>query len=518
MWAPASPQLVGRYAIYGKIASGGMASVHFGRLEGAAGFSRTVAIKRLHAHLAEDPQFRSTMIDEARLAARIHHPNVVPTLDVVAVDGELLVIMEYVRGESLSRLLRAESAQRRRVPLPIASAIVIGALHGLHAAHEAKSDRGAPLGIVHRDVSPQNILVGVDGVARVIDFGIAKAAGRLQTTSDGAVKGKMAYMAPEQLAAGDERLAVGKVTRATDIYAMGVVLWEALAGRRLFRGESEARLVVQVLTGAQEPPSRYAPDLPADLDALVMMALALDPAHRFDSAEEMAERLLRVVPPAFPTEVGKWVEEVASVALARRGMELAEIESRSDILAAPSPADDRAAPLSGRGRGAASGRGPAAGEDVATVSSQPSSLSVVTPRRAPTDPTGPRRVILASALGGSLLIAAGVGTLLWRGATAPGIAASTTQATVGIVSEAPVARIAASAPSPTPSIVEEPPAAAPAPGRPPQPAASVDRAPPPPSVGVSTPPIAHPAPPARSRPKPRPAPKATAPFRFAQPD
>ena len=145
----ASPQVIGRYALYGKIASGGMATVHFGRVTGAAGFARTVAVKRLHPHLADDPEFLATMIDEARLAARIHHPNVVPTLDVVAQDGELLVVMEYVRGESLARLLRAESARGRRVPLPVASAIVIGALHGLHAAHQATNDRGVPLGIVH---------------------------------------------------------------------------------------------------------------------------------------------------------------------------------------------------------------------------------------------------------------------------------------------------------------------------------------------------------------------------------
>src|ERR1700722_19086734 len=219
MGAPASPQVIGRYVIYGKIAQGGMASVHLGCLQGAAGFSRTVAVKRLHSHLAEEPEFLSTMIDEARLAARIHHPNVVPTLDVVAEGGELLVVMEYVRGESLSRLLRAESGRERRVPLPIASAIMVAALHGLHAAHEATSDRGTPLGIVHRDVSPQNILVGVDGVARIIDFGVAKAAGRLQTTRDGVVKGKVPYMAPEQLAALE-------VTRLVDVYAMGAILWE----------------------------------------------------------------------------------------------------------------------------------------------------------------------------------------------------------------------------------------------------------------------------------------------------
>src|SRR5271169_956126 len=128
----ARPQVIGRYAIYGKIASGGMASVHFGRLLGAVGFSRTVAIKRLHPHLAEDPEFLSTMIDEARLAARIHHPNVVPTLDVVVSDGELLVVMEYVRGESLSRLVRmGHEGEQRQVPLPVAVTIAVGALHGL---------------------------------------------------------------------------------------------------------------------------------------------------------------------------------------------------------------------------------------------------------------------------------------------------------------------------------------------------------------------------------------------------
>src|SRR5580698_1424454 len=189
MTMSAGPQVVGRYAIYGKIASGGMASVHFGRLIGGAGFSRTVAIKRLHPHLAEDPEVLSTIIDEARLAARIHHPHVVATLDVVSTGTDLLLVMEDIRGEALSRLMKLEAARGRRIPLPITAAIVVGSLHGLHAAHEATSDHGVPLGIVHRDVSPQNILVGVDGLARVIDFGVAKAAGRLQTTREGELKG-----------------------------------------------------------------------------------------------------------------------------------------------------------------------------------------------------------------------------------------------------------------------------------------------------------------------------------------
>jgi len=317
------PQIIGRYAIYGKIASGGMASVHFGRLLGGAGFSRTVAIKRLHAHLIEDPDFQSTMIDEARLAARIHHPNVVPTLDVVAMEGELLLVMEYVRGESLARLIRAQGQRQQRIPLAITSAITLGALHGLHAAHEATSDRGEPLGIVHRDISPQNILVGVDGMARVIDFGVAKAAGRLQLTDTGIIKGKVAYMAPEQLE-GHE------VTRTADVYAMAVVLWESLTGFRLFQADADAALVKKVLLGTNEPPSRRAPEVPPELDAIVMRGLSLDPRARFATAREMAEAVMRVAAPAFPTDVGEWCSDIARDALAKRGAILADIESTSD--------------------------------------------------------------------------------------------------------------------------------------------------------------------------------------------
>src|SRR5579863_8618035 len=198
-----------------------MATVHIGRLIGPVGFSRTVAIKRLHPQHAKEPDFVSMFLDEARLAARIRHPNVVPTLDVVATEGELFVVMDYVPGESLSRLAAATFAAGARFPLRAVVSIMAGSLHGLHAAHEAKSERGEPLGIVHRDVSPQNILVGIDGVARVLDFGVAKAAGRLHTTREGELKGKLAYMAPEQLE-------TGTLTRQSDVYAAAVVLWETL--------------------------------------------------------------------------------------------------------------------------------------------------------------------------------------------------------------------------------------------------------------------------------------------------
>jgi serine/threonine protein kinase len=497
MGAPATPEVIGRYTIHGKIASGGMARVHYGRLIGAAGFSRTVAIKRLHAHLAEDPEFLSTMIDEARLAARIHHPNVVPTLDVVAENGELLVIMEYVRGESLARLLKAEAARGRSVPTAIASAIVIGALHGLHAAHEATTDQGEPLGIVHRDVSPQNILVGADGTARVIDFGVAKAAGRLQTTREGVVKGKMAYMGPEILQAQI-------VTRAADIYAMGVVLWETLTGKRLFQGESDAELVLKVLAGAKDPPSRHAPGVPAGLDALVMKALAVDPGDRFASAQDMAEVLLRAAPPAFPTVVAKWVQEAAGDALAKRAKELAEIESRGDMTALPRPSTTPVVPATSSTRAVAE-----AEDGPVTVASQPSSLSVETPKSAFPGVMRSRRAKVLGVIGGGVVLVGLVLFLSLRGST-PDPTASGAPATSGAGSvEAPTVA----------SGIPEPPAAMTATSAtsPPLPVVlptTVPPTPPPPEKRALAP---HPPPPTATS-KPRPAPRPAASFRFAQPD
>ena len=243
-----SGAVIGRYALYGEIASGGMATVHLGRLLGPAGFSRTVAIKKLHPQFAKDPDFSLMFVDEARLVARIRHPNVVPTIDVVSDDGSLLLVMEYVAGESLARLLRAARRATGRVPQPVALAIVSGILHGLHAAHEATNDAGEPLHLVHRDVSPQNVLVAADGVARVLDFGVAKAAGRMVATREGTIKGKMAYMAPEQLRAE-------AIDRRADIYSASVVLWETLTTHRLFEAEGEVGVFGKVLAGASTPPS-----------------------------------------------------------------------------------------------------------------------------------------------------------------------------------------------------------------------------------------------------------------------
>jgi serine/threonine-protein kinase len=306
--------------LYDEIASGGMATVHYGRLLGPVGFSRTVAIKRLHPQFAKDQEFVAMFVDEARLAARIRHPNVVPTLDVVATDGELFLIMDYVQGESLSRLLRA-SHTKGPIPIAVTSAIFCGALHGLHAAHEATDEQGNPLGLVHRDVSPQNILVGAEGIARVLDFGVAKAAGRIQTTGRGRIKGKLAYLAPEQIE--------GTVTRQTDLFSTAVALWEVLTGKRLFQGQEPPEVIRQILACDIDPPSKYAPDLPPGVDAVVMRALERDPQNRYATAREMAMALEGCLGLASPTQVGAWVELVAHDALARRAAIVAEIESLS---------------------------------------------------------------------------------------------------------------------------------------------------------------------------------------------
>jgi serine/threonine-protein kinase len=210
------------------------------------------------------------------------------TLDVVATEGELFIVMEYVRGESLARLIRGSSSDGKGIPPAIAATLMVGVLHGLHAAHEAKTERGEPLGIVHRDVSPHNILVGTDGVARVLDFGVAKAAGRIQTTREGQLKGKLAYMAPEQTG--------GSVGRTTDVYAASVVLWEALTGRRLFAGNNEGEVLRRVLEARIVPPSRHASGIPRALDKLTLQGLSFDPARRFPTARDMARALEDAVP------------------------------------------------------------------------------------------------------------------------------------------------------------------------------------------------------------------------------
>jgi eukaryotic-like serine/threonine-protein kinase len=409
--------MLGRYALYEKIASGGMASVHIGRLLGPVGFARTVAIKRMHPQFFEDPEFTAMFLDEARLAARIRHPNVVPTLDVVTMDGELFIVMDYVQGESLARLHRHASTRGERMPPAMAATLMVGVLHGLHAAHEAKNDHGQALGIVHRDVTPQNILVGTDGAARVLDFGVAKAIGRMQTTRDGQLKGKLAYMAPEQLQ--------GKVTRATDVYAASVVLWEALTGKRLFAGENEGDVFGRVLAGATVPPSRHSPGLPLALDEVTMRGLRLDPAERFSTAREMARALENAAPLVAASVISEWVETVAKETLDERNARIAAIETESSSHATAPPSAETAPLLEVIARPAKELAAVAVTDD--GTATQLSSGSVSAPARVSVAVAPPRGGFRVAVLGGGLgLVAIGALAALWAQRATPPVAIATT--------------------------------------------------------------------------------------------
>jgi eukaryotic-like serine/threonine-protein kinase len=309
----------GRYEVHAEIASGGMATVHIGRLVGPVGFARTVAIKRLHPPFAKDPEFVASFLDEARLAARIRHPNVVSTLDVVGTGGELFVVMEYVVGESLAQLMRLALAKGEQVPPAITATIMVGVLHGLHAAHEARDENGEPLRIVHRDVSPHNVLVGTDGAPHLIDFGVAKARGRSQTTREGQIKGKISYMPPEQLLGG-------AIDRRADVFAAAIVLWETLTGRRLFQGVDDGDVLARVLYQPVEPPSTYGPGITPAIDTVVLRGLARDLNKRYATAREMALAIEAAAPLAPPSQVGGWVESLAHDALTERSRLIEEVE------------------------------------------------------------------------------------------------------------------------------------------------------------------------------------------------
>src|SRR6478752_6498315 len=239
---PRQSMTVGRYVLHRQIARGGMATIHIARLTGDEGFSRIVAAKRLLPDLAEDTEFVAMFMDEARIASKVHHPNVVPVLDLVTTTDEVMLVQEYVHGVPLHVLLRTAHEAGKKIPVRIAVSIAAQTLAGLGAAHNTLDEMGAPLNIVHRDVSPQNVMVAVDGSARLLDFGVAKATMAAHVTRDGTFKGKLAYSAPEQVR--------GKPVQQSDVYALSVVLWELLVGHRMHgQAQGEAELLATILGG-----------------------------------------------------------------------------------------------------------------------------------------------------------------------------------------------------------------------------------------------------------------------------
>jgi serine/threonine-protein kinase len=262
-----------------------MATVFLARRAGVGGFQRFVAIKRLHPHLAEEAEFVEMFLDEARLAALIHHPNVVSITEVGANERGYYLVMDYVEGDTLARLLSIAAERNTVMPIGIGLRIVIDMLTGLHAAHELSDEQGKPLGLVHRDVSPQNVLVGVDGIARLVDFGVARAATRLAGTRVGQLKGKIAYMSPEQAAADES------IDRRADVFAAGIVLWEVLTGRRLFKSTNDAATLSRVVTERIEPPVNVVDGIDSRLSDICMKALERPLARRYQTAAQFADQL-----------------------------------------------------------------------------------------------------------------------------------------------------------------------------------------------------------------------------------
>ncbi len=278
-------RFLGRYELLEEIASGGMATVYAARVAGTAGFEKLVALKQMLPGIRIDPKFRTMFLDEARVAAHIRSPHVVSTFDLdQAQDGSLFIVMDLVIGSSLSDLLRDSVKDGVQLPIGAVVELISQAARGLSDAHEATSARGVPLRIVHRDISPQNVLIGADGIARITDFGVAHAAERLTHTIGQNIKGKIAYCSPEQARAEP-------LDARSDIFALGIVLWETLTLRRLFRRQSTAETLAAVLSAEIPDPRTVRPEIPPELAAIVMRALARDRDQRFQTALEMADAL-----------------------------------------------------------------------------------------------------------------------------------------------------------------------------------------------------------------------------------
>jgi eukaryotic-like serine/threonine-protein kinase len=315
------PERFGSYYVYEKIGSGGMATVH--RAQPISGAGRPVALKRLLPQLSAVPEFVQAFLDEAKLAQHLHHPNVAETYDAGKIDDTYYIAMELVRGPTLSQILYHATLGRRRVPIPIALAIIVELCDALEYAHALCAADGTPLHIIHRDVTPSNVIVSTAGVTKLIDFGIAKATGSEVRTKTGFIKGKFAYVAPEYIA--------GTISPRVDLFAAGVIAHELLTGRRLFQVDNDMETLKRVQTLPLEPPSKWNPKVPPALDAIVMTSLSRDPDQRWHRASAMRAAFAHVaqelLPP--PARIAAWVDEVMGPPLASESavsIEIALIE------------------------------------------------------------------------------------------------------------------------------------------------------------------------------------------------
>ncbi|MFW5740045.1 MAG: protein kinase domain-containing protein [Myxococcota bacterium] len=276
---------IGRYAVAGRLATGGMGEILLAQLRGPGGFERAVVIKRILPHLAEDDTAVRMFLDEARIVAGIRHPNVIQVHELLHDGDNLCIVMEYLEGESLSGLMRRMKSREQKLDPMLCAHIVAELAAGLHAAHELSDADGNPGGLVHRDISPQNVLVTYDGSVKVLDFGIAYFHTRRTKTETGTLRGKFEYMSPEQCLAK-------RLDRRSDIFALGVVLYELTTGHRLFRRKNQLLTLRAIVQDPVPPPGRIVPDYPEQLEAILMRALAKDPDERYQTAAEMRRDLV----------------------------------------------------------------------------------------------------------------------------------------------------------------------------------------------------------------------------------
>jgi serine/threonine-protein kinase len=319
--------VLGRYELLMPIAAGGMAMVWAARLKGTRGFQKIVAVKTMLPKLSEDDQFEKMFLDEASLAAKVRHPHAVEILDLGEQDGVLFLAMEWIDGVPLNQLMKAAKL-KGGVPPTVAIRIVMQACAGLHAAHELTDGKGKLIGLVHRDISPQNILVTYDGVAKVVDFGVAKATALNDgATQAGQLKGKVSYMAPEQVR-GEP------IDRRVDVFAMGIVLYALTTGKHPLRKESEGATLYAITSPEPVvPPSKFLPDYPQALQDVLLKALEKDRDQRYASASELLRALDKALPPTArgsDEEVGAFVQQLFAEQRQRSQATLAEALDRAD--------------------------------------------------------------------------------------------------------------------------------------------------------------------------------------------
>jgi tRNA A-37 threonylcarbamoyl transferase component Bud32 len=319
-----APARLGRYELLARLATGGMGEIFLARLEGAAGFEKLCVVKRILPHLADDARFRQMLIAEAQIAAKMAHANICQVYELGETAGQLYIVMEYLEGVTMLPLLRRASKANAPFDLGFIAGVIEQTTDALHYAHELNDRGGEPLGLIHRDVTPANIFVCDSGVAKVLDFGIAKARGASTKTEDGAVKGKYAYMAPEQLR-GTE------IDRRVDLFALGVVLYEMVALRRLFQRKTDYLTFRAVMEQPIPDIRRYRPDVPEAMAAVISRALDREPTRRFDTARQLGSAVLDAIGrrPWSQGELGDFVKANFADELAQRATQVAAAIGRN---------------------------------------------------------------------------------------------------------------------------------------------------------------------------------------------